>query len=562
MRYAFLIGSLAVVLLLLAACGGGTPPPMATSAAVLENPCGYVEADPTPVPLDRTPTPAPTEIPTPFGTTPTPTVEIEVPRYPDLPLAAPDTLLWLDAVVTVELTFKNRSADTIQGLVVNPDGLVLTSLDPVYLVNSMDVAIGGVTHPAELLRYDPRTNAALLRVDALELVAAPQSSVEVQPGEPAFAWIRDADGGLTRMRVVVSPSINARDVLAALLSYRSRTVNAGVTITDLDGQIIGITQRAGGQWTGTSFSAHGPFPGPDQPIVLFESALALLDGSPERAGTLPAAVAYHGANQRENWLRLADGPATQDIIADPVQELLGRVGEPINVEDLGQRARRVLGDEAGFFLELLDPEPQTLRTPDGEAVAEGRYIVLWWGREAGLPDLLLCGETADRLGAAFAMPLLGHLEQVRDEAPRSSRSVVRAAPLPVGDEDFRSYPYKWTFATDKESYAFGEPVRLTLAIKNISGFSMPLNFTPPMVLIRGIGPRRDVALVPHGNGHRDLRPGETATFEITWDAQTAWGELAPPGDYQAQALIANNVSEFSVYGVTGPQAEFTVTESK
>ncbi|MCH7487712.1 MAG: hypothetical protein IIC04_12090 [Proteobacteria bacterium] len=178
-------------------------------------------------------------------------------------------------------------------------------------------------------------------------------------------------------------------------------------------------------------------------------------------------------------------------------------------------------------------------------------------REAGLPDLLLCGEMGGHLGAAFAMPLLGHLEQIMDEAPTSSRSVVKAAPLPVEDGGFRSYPYTWTFATDKETYAFGEPVHFTLAITNVSEFPMPLDFTPPMVLIRGVRPGRDIALVPHGNGHRALAPGETATVEITWDAQTAWGEQASPGDYQAQALIAN-VWEFSVYGVTGPRTEFTV----
>jgi hypothetical protein len=553
-RPAALAALMAALLVTACTSSASTPSLTATAPVVLtENPCGYMEPEPTPVPPDQTPTPHPTVAPPPFGDIPTPSRNIVVPPYPDLPLAAPDTLLWLDAVVALSLTFEDRSSDTVQGLVVDSKGLVLTSLNPRYTIASIHVTTRDATRPAELLRYDSRTNVALVRVDASGLVAAPHAFAEVQPGEPSFALLRSAEGTLTRMPVFVSPSVNAPDTLAALLSDRSRTVAAGVTITDRDGRPIGITQRAGWQWTGTSIHTGGPLPGPDQPIVLLDSALALLDGRPREAAAIPAAVAYHGGT----WGRLADGPITRELIADEVSEVLRQVGEPVALEDLGQRPRRVLGQQRGTFLELLYAEPQRLRSPGGDVVGQGRYIALWWRRDAGLPDLLLCGETSHRLGAAFAMPHLGHLEAVMERAPGSSRSVVQAAPLPIDDEDFRSYPYTWTFAADQQTYAPGEPVRFTVAVTNASEFSMPLDFTPPMVLIHGIGASRDVALLPHGDDHQSLSPGETATFDITWDARTAWGNQAPTGDYQAQALIANS-QEFSTLGVTGPRVRFAV----
>ena len=89
---------------------------------------------------------------------------------------------------------------------------------------------------------------------------------------------------------------------------------------------------------------------------------------------------------------------------------------------------------------------------------------------------------------------------------------------------------------------------------------MPLDVTPPMVLIRDRTPAgRVVAVIPHGDGHRGLEAGETAEFEIVWNGQLASGEAAPPGGYLAQALIANAWDQYG-YRVTGPSVEFEIGE--
>ena len=291
-------------------------------------------------------------------------------------------------------------------------------------------------------------------------------------------------------------------------------------------------------WFG-QFTVGGPPPGPDQTAVLLGSALRLSELASPNASITPAAVAYHGAG----WARLLDGPATRQLMAEPVQQTLKDLGGPASLENLGRRPGYVLRSKPGTVLELLYATPQQLLGADGELLGSARYIVLWWAREGGTPDLVLCGTDSKHLGAAFATHGLDSFKALMEGALTSSRSIVRAAPLPAPEDgDYRrdyQYPYAWELKTDKPAYVQNELVKLTFTITNISDWPVPLDYLPPTVTIRSVQEHRDVAVLGYGDGHRVLQPGETVSFTTTWDQMHFESGRAAAGQYIAQVHLAN-----------------------
>ncbi|MEE9261866.1 MAG: hypothetical protein V3U95_04725, partial [Dehalococcoidia bacterium] len=140
-------------------------------------------------------------------------------------------------------------------------------------------------------------------------------------------------------------------------------------------------------------------------------------------GSIPSAVAYRGLG----WLSPRDGPVTREMVAEPLQEVFNRLGDPVAVEGIGRSTYWVFRSNPGTALELIYDQPQELRSVDGELLGSARYIALWWFR--GGYDLLLCGTEPDRLGAAFVVTDLVSLEPLLEQVPWSTRSIVRAAPM-------------------------------------------------------------------------------------------------------------------------------------
>ena len=94
----------------------------------------------------------------------------------------------------------------------------LTALDTFieFKLNGEDVSGRGV-FTVELERFDPRTGAALLTIEAEDLAVAPRYRGRVAHGEPVLLLLRDEDGGeLVVKETFASPSLNAPDHLFAL----------------------------------------------------------------------------------------------------------------------------------------------------------------------------------------------------------------------------------------------------------------------------------------------------------------------------------------------------------
>ena len=275
------------------------------------------------------------------------------------------------------------------------------------------------------------------------------------------------------------------------------------------------------------------------PAVLLDSAIHLLERPPSHLGITPAAVAYYGPD----LTRAVDGPVTRELLAKPVQEALKDLGEQVPLESLSKRPGSTRPPELGTILKLLYVTPQELRSADGELLGSARYIALWWDREGGAPDLILCGtDEGGHLGAAFAAHGLDSFEEFMEGAPSSSpHSMVatdRLRPSGYSSHNYQ-YPYEWELKTDKATYVEDELVTLTFTVTNISDWPVTPSYMPPRVTIRSDQDSRYVAVLHYGDEHRALQPHETASFTMTWDQMHFGGGRATPGRYFAMAHLAN-----------------------
>ncbi len=409
---------------------------------------------------------------------------------------------------------------------------------------------------AEIERFDPRTGAALLAVEIDDIPAVPSARAAVLHGEPVFLVARGQGGDeFLVSETYASPSDNAPDDIFALRADYTPRTERGTVVTSVDGTPIGLAGH-GRSWYGQQI-VLGRIGGTDLPAVLLTSALQLLGFAPQDAGITPAAVVYHGPGVS----RHVDGPVTRGLLAEPLRGVLEDVGEPVPLENLGRHPRYVLRPNSGTMLELLFAEPQELRGEDGVLVGSARYIVLWWGREGGAPDLVLCGVNREHLGAAFAVRGLGSLEELMEGVPSSSpHSMVAARPLPTvrnaGNPEDYQYPYVWELEADRLAYRVGEEVALTFKITNVSDWPARLAYLPPRVTIYSIREDRDVAVLPHGDSHIIVQPRETASFSMEWDLVDGQGIRAEPGSYTARVQLASLVTK--PFLDWGPQADLVL----
>lgn len=545
--------TLVLIPFLAAACATSTqtatPPP-----GDLVNDCSYRVSEPTPTPDLKGPTETASASTQPVGSTPEASSSA-VAVYPDLPPPAlpPPVEAWQEAVVRVAVELAGGRVREQQGLIV-AERSVLTVLDLTEEVPSLSVGVSGRgTFAAELERYDPRTGAALLTVDIADLSFAPGGRATVSNGEPVLLLSRGLNGdGLAVKETYASPSRNAPDHIFALRADYTTRTERGTVVVATDGTPVGLAGH-GRSWYGRQI-VHGRIGGMDLPAVLLASALQLLEFAPRNAGATPAAVTYSGPG----LTRHVDGPVTRELLAEPVRAKLEGLGEAFPLENLGRHPRYVLPPNSGTMLEVLYAEPQDLLRADGEWLGSARYIVLWWDREDGAPDLVLCGENREHLGAAFATDGLDSLEALMEGAPSSSpHSMVSARPLPtagdVNNPEAYQYPYVWDLRPDRSVYHRDEVVNLTLKIANISDWPVSLAHVPPRVTIYSVQEGREVAVLHYGEGHLTLQPGESISFRMEWDQLHFDGGRAEPGRYIAQVQLASLVSR--PFLVWGPQAD-------
>jgi S1-C subfamily serine protease len=144
------------------------------------------------------------------------------------------------------------------GVLVSPDGLVLTNLSVMLTGRSVRVVLhDGTSHEAELLRRDDARKLALLRFKASGLpYLTPHPSDALQTGDAVYAlgnWFKIAEGdesvSLTRGVFSFKATIDARrlaqeyDYPGPVLIYDAITANpgaAGGPLLDARGRLVGL----------------------------------------------------------------------------------------------------------------------------------------------------------------------------------------------------------------------------------------------------------------------------------------------------------------------------------
>ena len=428
---------LGLAILALVACNSGATPmtsqPTKTEEALVSssfvNSCAYRAPEPTPTPDLTPPTSTPLSNTTPIPY-PTERPSADVVAYPDLPPPAlpASVKAWQDAVVRVTVELASGRIRHQQGLVV-ADKAVLTVLDLMEEAASLSVDVSGLgAFAAELERFDPRTGAALVTVEVEGLTVAPGERTTVTHGEPVLILNRDRDSGdLVVGETFASPSLNAPDHIFALRADYTRRAQRGATVVTGDGTPVGLAGY-GRRWYGQGGPiVFGQIGGTDLPAVLLELRAPA-------AGARAPGCGYHPLRSRlpRDGSRSASG-RTGDSRAIG-RACSGNASGPRRTGSTGKPwaapGDTCSGFKSGTMLELLYATPQELRWVDRELLGSARYIVLWWAREGGVPDLVLCGTDSEHLGAAFAARDLRLFEAFMDRAPSSSpHSMVAAAPL-------------------------------------------------------------------------------------------------------------------------------------
>lgn len=85
--------------------------------------------------------------------------------------------------------------------------------------------------------------------------------------------------------------------------------------------------------------------------------------------------------------------------------------------------------------------------------------------------------------------------------------------------------------TSKTAYRPGEPVKIEVALKNVTSEPFTIKQFPPILSLMQTETRQPVYTFAGGKSDRTLAPGESAEFVLNWDQLDDRGNPAPGGEY-------------------------------
>jgi serine protease Do len=149
------------------------------------------------------------------------------------------------------------------GIVLTPDGLILTNAHVVRRRSLRVTLSSGETLVARVVAYDPERDLAALKVDAQGLLALDLAdSTELQPGEWVFAvghpW--GVPGAVTSgVAISAGAEVNGRRASAQEwlpVNLSLRPGNSGGPLVDAHGQLLGVNTVMVGSEVGLAVSAQ------------------------------------------------------------------------------------------------------------------------------------------------------------------------------------------------------------------------------------------------------------------------------------------------------------------
>ncbi len=317
------------------------------------------------------------------------------------------------------------------GSVVGDGSQVLTVLSYNWdMPSGLEVVAGAARYPARIVVFDPRTGATLLELEGASLPGGtPGDARQVKEGQTVIVqgWLSHPDAvvedGLGNRILPAGPGMartraEAYSPYGSPLRFRIGYSSApyrglasplpGAVVTDTSGSILGLV--------GNMF--WGPIPpslpsGYVPPVVGINSALELLsDDFPQRPeANGPTGYAVLTSNTASAYLEV---PENYQDVADAVQILLGKLGEPLAVSELSQTYPRFGSAPTGGRLLLVSyASPVELRNQDGELLAQSSRLAIGWDRPGGEPGVVFYSSTGGQIEGAFALAgSVGVLDQL------------------------------------------------------------------------------------------------------------------------------------------------------
>ena len=444
----------------------------------------------------------------------------------------------LDAIVQVNQYRPGKGSErahVASGVVLGEARYVATVLDFSQPLGCPEVVLrNGSALPARVIALHQMSGAAILEVSGDGIPQGVSESVRVVQSETAVRVYHDTrDGSFAALEGVAT--VAGSDTLWILGKGPGPAV--GDAIFDTEGGFLGVvvhskqTKGAVPNLTPGGAPKPRPYTGLSGPRVAM-SAPTLMQlaqgGTDYDLLNTPVVVRFFGASS------LTRSPIGGDPVAigEKVVGYLRALDRPAEIEGLGGSLRSILRGMKEFYqafnVGLLYPISQSLEDSDGTLLGVARYFVLWWGRGAGGPDLILAGSSPELITHAFEADGLeemwSHVQAAR---------LTSYGPFQTYDSaGFPSeYPLRWRLTSDKETYSAGETVQLGIRVENVSILLMEIQMPSPFRVYSAIGSDEWDSEFVSSREVEDVPPGEVLILTTDWNQNDNQGRQVPAGTY-------------------------------
>ncbi len=306
------------------------------------------------------------------------------------------------------------------GVIVGNGSQVLTILDyEDYTPNTLMVVTQDYgKYTATIQIADPRTGMTLLKLDGARLPVATvgNSSIPAYGQEVRiWGWRDSSQPAPTSFKVVVTADQAPRPLFFSVSYLGGSDIPdiPGTVVADRLGNVLGLT---------TTFHTRlavvlGPV-GRVPPVASINSALELLSGKfglSQWASRSTLSAIADSSGMSGYFAGILPSPSNYDEMSVAVQDLLGRLGDPLNTDDLYFDNTFWYQSLQGTMLIVVFPDPVTLKNVDGKTLAQAKWVGIEWDRLEGKPNRLVYGDVAYTIKGGFE--LVGDLTNLQQSVP-------------------------------------------------------------------------------------------------------------------------------------------------
>lgn len=297
------------------------------------------------------------------------------------------------------------------GVVVGDGSQVLTVLNyEDYTPDSLEVVLPGQgKYKASVQAIDPRTSTTLLKLEGakrLPVAIAGNASLPEQEQEVLiWGWTGPNHATFKNSTAIVTADQAPRPLFFSVM-YTGGTdvVDApGAVVTDRKGNVLGLE---------TTFHERlaiilGPI-GRMPPIASINSARELLlpDATQRPWANGPALSVIANSSRMSGYFSgVLPSPSDYDKMTIALQDLLGKLGEPVATDDLHLNSDPLLWYQSldGTMLIVVYPRPVDLKSTNGKVLAQAKWVGIEWHRNEGKPNRLVYGSAAYTIQGGFML---------------------------------------------------------------------------------------------------------------------------------------------------------------